>query len=100
MIAEALVVQLKPGELPTTYKPVQAEIITALNRDYGLGLRPSDAFLLAHLKPEDVEHLSADQMEMIARFKRGDGYRFCLTRYFIEQDPEAQQLLAELRMQV
>ncbi|OGC07009.1 hypothetical protein A2230_08000 [candidate division WOR-1 bacterium RIFOXYA2_FULL_36_21] len=95
MIADALVTQLQKGEIPAKYKPIQAEIIADINREYSLDLKPSDAFLLAYLKPEDTSHLSPSQVEMLAPFKRGNNYRLCLTRYFIERDTEAQQLLED-----
>jgi histidinol-phosphate/aromatic aminotransferase/cobyric acid decarboxylase-like protein len=93
MIAEAVVTDLRPGELYCKYRAIQEQIIADLNHEFGLGMRPSDAFLLGHLTAEDAAKLDENQSALIARFKRGDGYRFCLTPYFVERDPEAMALL-------
>jgi hypothetical protein len=74
--------EIGPENIYPKYRPVQEEIITELNSEYGLGLKASDSFLLAHLKEEDTVNFTKDQMELIAPFKRGPNYRLCLTPYF------------------
>ncbi len=71
-----------PCRLYDKYRPVQEAIVDAINDELGLGMKVSDAFLLGYLEAEDAERLDADQVEMIADFRRGDNYRFCLTPYF------------------
>ncbi len=93
MVAEAIVDQLRPGQLSEKYKFIQEQIITDINEEHDLNMRPSDTFLLAHIRAEDAAGLGPAQLEMIAKFRRGDVYRFCLTPYFIERDREAQKLL-------
>lgn len=88
MIAEAIVTDLEPDQLAATYKAVQAAIVEEINAELSLGMKPSDAFLLAHITPEDAVRLGPKQLSMIETFKRGTTYRFCLTPYFVERDPE------------
>jgi histidinol-phosphate/aromatic aminotransferase/cobyric acid decarboxylase-like protein len=88
MIAEAVVRNLQRGQLFATYRPVQESIVQTICRETGLALRPSDAFLLAHL-PEaqaDARTLPDKNSSELARFRRGNGYRFCLTPYFLRRD--------------
>ena len=59
-----------------------------LNAELGLGLVASDALLLARLPLKDAEKLSDEKQQMIAPFKRGDGYRFCLTPYFEDMEKD------------
>lgn len=92
MIAQAIMENIKPSELVKKYQPVQREIIAEINQELDLGMRPSQALLLGHLTAQDAEKLSFDQKRMIAKFQRGPGYRFCLTPYFFERDPERNEL--------
>jgi histidinol-phosphate/aromatic aminotransferase/cobyric acid decarboxylase-like protein len=92
MIAEAIVSELNPNEIPEKYKPVQKEIIADINAEHGLGMKPSDAFLLGHITAEHADTLNDSQMKMIEKFKRGNFFRFCLTPYFVERDPELVKL--------
>ena len=57
-----------------------------LNEDFDLGIRASDSWLLGHLRKEDVGKLSRSQLELIKDYKRGEGYRFCLTKLFEERE--------------
>jgi hypothetical protein len=61
-------------------------VVDEINRDHGFGLCASDAFLLAHLPEEAAASLPAEKLNMIASFRRGDGYRFCLTPYFLRRE--------------
>ena len=82
LVANAVLDKIKPGELYKKYRPVQEAIVEGINRDFDLGIKPSDALLLAHLKDEDAKHLSAPQLDLISQFRRGNGYRFCLKPYY------------------
>ena len=66
----------------------QEDILRDIEKDTGLVLRSSDAFLLAHLSAEDAKRLDAERQASLDRFQRGSGYRFCLTPYFVARDPE------------
>ncbi len=83
--------ELGPDESGTTklynkYRPVQLEIIEKINDEFSLGIRPSDSLLLGYLTGEDAEELDAAQLDLIKDFKRGTGYRFCLTPYFEKKE--------------
>jgi len=80
--ALAIAERIGPKKLHKKYSVVQRKIIDGLNERHGLSLRASDSFLLAHLKPGDNKALTEEQLKMIAPYKRGNGYRFCLTPYF------------------
>jgi len=95
MIAKAVVTELKPQQLYKTYRAIQESIIADINAECGLNMRPSDALLLGRITARDASRLDASQREMIAPFKREGEYRFCLTPYYFERDPERDQLFAE-----
>ncbi|CAN5404593.1 hypothetical protein BH10PLA2_BH10PLA2_27550 [soil metagenome] len=88
LIAQRLLEEIDLPALAARYKALQAQIVADINRDCGLELIESDAFLLAHLPKEKVERLNSTQRESIARFQRGDDYRFCLTPFFEAQERE------------
>ncbi|MBN2495001.1 MAG: hypothetical protein JXR96_10455 [Deltaproteobacteria bacterium] len=93
LIADAIVTRLAPRQIHARYGPIQAEIAAELRARHDLPLRPSDTFLLAHIRADDARALSPEQRERIAAFRRGQGYRFCLTPYFVDRDAEACELL-------
>jgi len=95
--ANAVLGSLQPNELYSVYRPGQEAIIDEINREYGLGMRPSDTFLLGHLTADDAKKLNAEQLALIARHKRADSYRFCLTPYYLERDPEEREMLLKWR---
>ncbi len=84
MIADAVVTQLDITALATKYKGIQANVLAGINADFGLGLVPSDAFLLATLSVDAASHLDVGQQATIARHRRATAFRFCLTPYFLE----------------
>jgi hypothetical protein len=84
MIADKIVKRLRPGELYDWYRPIQENIISGINYEHGLGMRPSDALLLGYRK--DDSGLDDGQKEMISKFRRGAGYRFCLTPYYVNDE--------------
>jgi len=85
----ALVRSLPPGSLHTKYYGIQQEIIKSISQGIGIGMRPSDVFLLGYLNGNDSGQLSGPQKDIIAGFRRGEDYRFCLTPYF--EDYERRQ---------
>lgn len=86
MIAGKIAEELDPAELYDKYRPVQEEIIDGINRDFSLGMRPSDALLLGHITNESAQALDPRQKEMISSFQREDVYRFCLSLYYLEHE--------------
>lgn len=82
LIANALFDHFGADSYSAIYKPVQQDIIMGINNSFDLGLRASDAFLLAYLPEAETKQLDAAQRELIEPFRRHDGYRFCLTKYF------------------
>jgi aspartate/methionine/tyrosine aminotransferase len=84
--ADAVMRAIGPYELYERYRPMQEEIVLRLNQELGLPLVSSDALLLAHIKK--AEGLSEEQQQLLQQFRRGPGYRVCLSRYFLERDAE------------
>jgi hypothetical protein len=90
--ALALAERIGPSTLHGKYHMTQQRIVEEINRDTGVGMEPSDALLLAHLSAAQAAALTPEQQSLIAPFRRGDGYRFCLTPRFeryegLFQDP-------------
>lgn len=88
MIAERIFDTMNVQQLYDKYKHWQTEILARLNNELNLGLSACDAILLAKLSEKDAEKLTPEQKKMIAPFKRGEGYRFCLTPYFEDLEKE------------
>ncbi len=99
LTASRLVEEIPPGSLHGKYLKVQHEIIDEMKAKTGLPLRPSDAFLLANIPAKDAEGLPEEKMKMIAPFRRGDNYRFCLTPYFeaYERRKDERKMISEVR---
>lgn len=89
--ALAIAERIGPTKLYEKYSAVQKGIVEKLNGSFGLGLHASDSFLLAHLNPGDDKALTEEQLKLISPYKRGRGYRFCLTPYF-----ETEELLIKM----
>jgi hypothetical protein len=75
-----------PNGLYPTYHPVQKRIIRRLNKELGLGIRASDALLIGHLPASAMSILSDEQRELVEPYRRGPGFRFCLTPYFEREE--------------
>jgi histidinol-phosphate/aromatic aminotransferase/cobyric acid decarboxylase-like protein len=86
LIADRILDDMDLPKLAQKYKAVQAKIVKRINGESNLGLSAADAFLLANLPAAAAAELGADGPELIARFKRADWYRFCLTPYFEEYE--------------
>ncbi len=89
-----LVQDLGPRESGSTplydkYGPIQKEIVGDLITRYDLPFKSSDAFLIAHIRKEDVKTAPRQLLEMIEPYHRGPGYRFCLTPYFEMKEVES-----------
>jgi hypothetical protein len=84
----ALVKAIPPGALYEKYAPIQRKIIDEINKVHGIGMKPSEVFLLGYMNQEDALLLSEKKKQDLSRFKRGSDYRFCLTPYFEEHEKE------------
>jgi histidinol-phosphate/aromatic aminotransferase/cobyric acid decarboxylase-like protein len=82
LIADRILDEIDLTELARKYKIIQADIVGRINQTLELGLLTSDAFLLARLPATAASRLNTECQAMIAKFQRGNGYRFCLTPYF------------------
>ena len=85
LVADRVMTKLDPGQLPTKYRPFQERVVGALAARHDLPLRASDALLLCHVAPDAT--LTDDQRLLLHRYRRGDGYRLCLTPYYLDPDP-------------
>jgi len=97
MIAKQLMSDLSPQQLYAKYKKVQESIIAEINDIHKLGMKPCDTFLLGYITEEAASSLPAEQQALISGFKRGNIFRFCLTPYFFERDPERNKLFINWR---
>jgi len=89
LIAAAKIAEdIGPNGLHQKYQPIQEKIIASINSQHGLIMRPSDALLLGYMTDEDTALLGTAQQQLIAPYKRGNGYRFCLTPYYEEVENE------------
>jgi len=84
LIAER-VMRLDAGALALKYKGLQKAVLDDLNREHGLSLQASDAFLLAHLTDAGASSLAPESRAVLDRYRRHHGYRLCLTPYFVER---------------
>lgn len=85
MLAYNVLVTLDHKKYAAKYKEQQRRIVLNLAKESGLPLRISDAFLLAHINSEDAADLSPETHLLLEKYKRGSGYRFCLTPFFAEK---------------
>lgn len=88
VFADKVMDEIKPWQLFEKYRQMQEEIVGQINKEFDLGMRVSDALLLGHLRREDVSRLNPVQLELIANFRRGDGYRFCLKPYYEKMESQ------------
>jgi histidinol-phosphate/aromatic aminotransferase/cobyric acid decarboxylase-like protein len=84
LIADKILDKIDQVRLVRKYKAIQADIVGRIKKTIGLDVSASDAFLLAKLPATSATQLSPKQQQAIHKFRRGDGYRFCLTPYFEE----------------
>lgn len=86
LLAERLMQTIDARAHAAKYAAIQAAIVAEIEREHGLGLRTSDAFLLAHVPPPAAARLDQERRTLLARFARGGGYRLCLTPYFLARE--------------
>lgn len=86
-LARKVIVAIDHHVHAKTYKAAQRAIVDSLAEQTGLPLKPSDAFLLAHVS-EDAQ-LTDKQREMLQPYRRGNRHRLCLTPYFFELNEAA-----------
>ena len=79
LIAANVIDKIGPAGLHPLYKATQEKIVHDLAREAEIPLVPSDALLLGHITEEDSRHLDAPQQKVLEMFKRGRGYRVCIT---------------------
>lgn len=78
--------EVGPKALHEKYNSIQKKIVESINSEFGLNMKTSDALLLSHLTQDDASKLNVSQLELIAPYKRGSSYRFCLTPYYEEEE--------------
>lgn len=85
----AVVEKLGIGYAWRRYQETQRAIVEQLRSNGLSNLRTSDVFLLANIGEGEREGVDAVTRHHIQPFKRGSGYRFCLTPFFemLEQRP-------------
>lgn len=86
LLAERLMQTVDARAHAAKYAAIQSAIVAQIEREHELGLRASDAFLLAHVPPSAAARLDERRRALLARFARGDGYRLCLTPYFLARE--------------
>ena len=82
LVAAKITEEIGPRQLYRRYEEKQLQIIDHLNQEYGLNVHASDALLLGNVPRSNVGKLSDAQRSMLAPYKRGEGYRLCLTPYY------------------
>lgn len=71
--------------------PTKLKILEEIRKDTGITMRSSDVVLLAYLTEADFKELNEEQKTFVAPYKRGDCYRFCLTKYFLEMEKQTKK---------
>ena len=83
LIADKIINSINPDKMVAKYKPVQEEIVKNLQKDIP-SMECSDALIISHIKKERINEIPNNILQEIEIYKRGNGYRFCLTPYFRE----------------
>jgi len=76
--------EIGPKGLHERYESKQSQIVRILNQQYELNIKPSDALLLGNIPSIEPGNLTESQRSLLAPYKRGEGYRLCLTPYYEE----------------
>lgn len=84
LTAAKIAEEIGPAALHERYEHKQLEIVSSLNQQYGLNIQPSDALLLGNVLESETNRLTESQKKLLAPYKRGEGYRLCLTPYYEE----------------
>jgi histidinol-phosphate/aromatic aminotransferase/cobyric acid decarboxylase-like protein len=78
VIAQRILEGIPNGSLVTKYRPWQENALMTMEKQFGEKAKASDVILLAN------EGVVLDNR--LEEYKRGNGYRFCLTPYFLNQE--------------
>ncbi len=81
LAAAKIAEDIGPERLHSRYKDKQNLIVNSLNERYDLNLEASDALLIARTFDSGLDKV---QRDLLQPFKRGNGYRLCLTPYYEE----------------
>ncbi len=84
-----------PSKLHRLYNEKQKQIVEKINDDYGIGLEVSDALLLGNIL--NSQELDRSQKTLLRPYKRGDGYRLCLTPYYEELEKLKSPLRGDIK---
>jgi hypothetical protein len=84
LTALKLVESFPPGSLYERYADLQRLSVEHMRHHTGLPIIKSDVFLLARMRMRSYKSLLPKQKRVVYGFRRGDGFRFCLTPYFEE----------------
>lgn len=88
LTALKIIETIPPGSLYEKYQPIQSKIIDELRRDFNIPINPSDVLLLGWMGGYELKELTKSQKTWLSEYRRGDGYRFCLTPYFERYENE------------
>lgn len=80
--ANEIIRRFAPDVLVKKYRKWQEKIVEELKKRTGLPLVKSDIAILATL--EKNAKLTSEQERLVAAYRRGEGYRFSLTPYFLQ----------------
>lgn len=84
LITKSIFDNFNPAHFYTSYFKLRQKIFNRIYRETSIKIKPSDVLLLGYLRESEIGRLTPKQKDIIARFKRGNNYRFCLTPYFLE----------------
>lgn len=79
LIATNVMDKIGPSGLHPLYRDTQEKIVSQIAKDENIPLIPSDALLLGYVTEKDSRELDARQKDLLEMFKRGKGYRVCIT---------------------
>lgn len=85
MIVDKILDTYKSDYFYNKYNPIRDKILEKIKHE-GWELKPSDVFLLAHVRIPDSSFLRVIVPERFKKFNRGSYCRFCLTPYFLEEE--------------
>jgi len=92
LIAERVIEQFGSHWPGATFKGQQQTIVSNISQASGIPLRSSNAFLLARMSVQEAAALGEAERKLVEPFRRADGYRFCLTPYFLQRDRDRGRL--------
>ncbi len=95
LTAAKIVEEIVPSKLHRLYNEKQKQIVEKINDDYGIGLEVSDALLLGNIL--NSQELDRSQKTLLRPYKRGDGYRLCLTPYYEELEKLKSPLRGDIK---